>query len=394
VSGFLPYGQHGLEEEDVQAVVEALRSGRLTQGPRVAAFEEALAAAVGARHAVAVSSGTAALQAAYFAAGLGPGHELVTSPITFAATANAALHLGAGVGFADVDPETALLDPQMLEARLSPTTRVIAPVHFAGQPCDLPALRAVAERTGTLLVEDAAHALGAEYFDAETGEWLPAGSCRHGHMAIFSFHPVKHVAMGEGGAVTTNDPELADRLRLFRSHGITRERKRLERPDEGPWYYEMQALGTNARVTDLQCALGLSQLARLPRLVARRRAIAARYDAAFAACPLLRPLAQRPTARSSYHLYIVRLQLERLTRGRREIVERLHAQGIGAHVHYIPVHTHPYYRKELGFRCGDFPWAERYYERALTLPLFPALSDADVERVIDAVLSTLESAAR
>jgi UDP-4-amino-4,6-dideoxy-N-acetyl-beta-L-altrosamine transaminase len=368
-----------------------LRGDWLTQGPEVAAFEEALAEAVGARYAVVVSNGTAALHAAYFAARLGPGAELLTSPITFAATSNAALQLGAGVAFADVDPASALVDMDALAAKLSPATRVIAPVHFAGQPCDVEAVRALADRQGTLVVEDAAHALGAEYFDAAAGEWVRVGSCRHGHMAIFSFHPAKHVAMGEGGAITTNDPELDRRLRMFRDHGIAREPEQLERNDEGPWYYEMHALGINARVTDFQCALGRSQLARLPAFVERRRAIAARYDGAFAGCDLLSPLGQRDTARSSYHLYVVQLALQKLSRGRREIVQALREKGIGAHVHYVPVHTHPYYRKDLGFRPGQFPNAERYYERALTLPLFPAMSDRDVERVIRAVFSTLEA---
>lgn len=378
---FIPYARQEVSEDDVRAVCDVLRSERLTQGAAVEAFEEALAVRVGARFAVAVCNGTAALHAAYHAAGLGPGQTCLTSPITFAATANAALQLGAAVEFADVDPETALLDLEAAARSAGPATRVIAPVHMAGQPVDLPALRRVADDVGALVVEDACHALGAEYFDASVGGWVPVGACRHSAMAVFSFHAVKHVAMGEGGAVTTNDPALRARLVRFRNHGISLDPASFEEPDPGPWHREMHELGANYRVSDIHCALGLSQLRRLDAFLARRREIAARYDAAFAGNPHVRPLGQRPGARSAWHLYVVRVDPER----RRHVIEQLHARGIGAHVHYLPVHLHPWYRKQRGFAPGSFPGAEGYYARAVTLPLFPALADADVERVISAV---------
>lgn len=378
---FIPYARQDVDEDDVRAVCEVLRSERLTQGAAVEAFEEALAARVGARFAVAVCNGTAALHAAYHAAGLGPGHTCLTTPITFAATANAALQLGAGVEFADVDPDTALLDPEAAARCAGPATRVIAPVHMAGQPADLPALRSLADEVGATVVEDACHALGSEYFDAAAGEWVPVGACRDSAMTAFSFHAVKHVAMGEGGAVTTNDPALRERLIRFRNHGITLDPASFEEPDPGPWHREMHELGMNYKASDIHCALGLSQLRRLDAFVTRRRTIAARYDAAFADDPRVRPLAQRSSAHSSWHLYVVRVDPER----RRRVIEDLHARGIGAHVHYLPVHLHPWYRKQRGFAPGSFPSAEHYYASAVTLPLFPAMSDADVERVIAAV---------
>jgi dTDP-4-amino-4,6-dideoxygalactose transaminase len=252
---------------------------------------------------------------------------------------------------------------------------------MAGQPVDLPALRALADDVGAVVVEDACHGLGAEYFDASAGDWVPVGACRHSAMAVFSFHAVKHVAMGEGGAVTTNDPELRERLVRFRNHGIRFDPASFEEPDPGPWHREMHELGMNYRVSDIHCALGLSQLRRLDAFVARRREIAARYDAAFADDPRVRPLDQRSTAHSAWHLYVVRVEAQR----RRNVIEQLHTRGIGAHVHYLPVHLHPWYRKQHGFAPGSFPGAEAYYASAVTLPLFPAMSDADVDRVIAAM---------
>lgn len=390
----LPYGRHSIDSEDVRAVVEALESGWLTEGPARAAFEAALAEATGARFAVALANGTLALQAAYFAAGLGPGNALLTSPITFAATAHAAWHLGADIRFADIDPESALLDPEDVARRLSPDVRVLAPVHLAGQPCDMPALRSVADRVGALVVEDACHALGAELFDPASGEWTRVGACRHSDMTVFSFHPVKHVAMGEGGAVTTNDEELARRVRLFGSQGIEHDPDRFDHPPEGPWSYEVQVLGTNARASELHCALGRSQLTKLPRFLARRREIARRYTTAFDDLTGLRPLAVRSVVRPAWHLYGVRLDLDRLAWSRLDLVEALDERGIGTAVHYAPVHLQPLYRKERGFRPGDFPRAEAYADCALTLPLFPSMTDTDVERVISAVREVLSDPSR
>lgn len=373
---FLPYGLHDLSEDDVAAVVEALRSGWLTTGPAVTRFEDALAERFGARHAVAVSSGTAALHAAYFAAGVGAGDEVVTTPITFAATANAALYLGARPVFADVDPGTVLLTPAAAEAAIGPATKVLAPVDFSGHPVDVDGFRALADARGLVLVEDACHALGASV------EGRPVGSLAH--MTVFSFHPVKHAATGEGGAVLTDDAALATRLRSFRSHGMVHDAPSMERAPDGPWYHEQQELGFNYRITDLQCALGASQLTRLDDFVARRRAIAAAYDAAFAELPV-DPLPDHPG--HARHIYVLRLR--GASPPRREAFEALRARGLGVQVHYLPVYRHPYYER-LGYPLGLCPNAEDYYSRCVTIPLFPAMTDADVQRVIWDVRAVIE----
>jgi UDP-4-amino-4,6-dideoxy-N-acetyl-beta-L-altrosamine transaminase len=371
----LPYGRQEILDIDVAAVAAALRDALITQGPRVAQFEEALATAVGARHAVTFNSGTAALHAAYFAAGIGPGCTVVTSPITFVATANASLYLGGGVAFADVDPATILLDPDAVRAAAPPTTAVLAPVHFGGQVASMEAIAALAAERGWTVVEDAAHALGARYTTAD-GREHRVGACAHSAMCCFSFHPVKHITTGEGGAVTTNDAALAGALRRFRTHGITREAAELM-VDEGPWYYEQHALGFNYRLTDFQCALGQAQLARLESFVERRRAIADLYDRLFAELPTVRPLAVPAWSRGSYHLYVVRVP----GRGRRRIFEGMRTAGIGVNVHYIPVHRQPYYRQH-GFADLRLPQAEAYYAEAITLPMFPGMRDADVGQVV------------
>jgi UDP-4-amino-4,6-dideoxy-N-acetyl-beta-L-altrosamine transaminase len=378
---FIPYGRQSLDEADIRAVVEVLQSDWLTQGPAGEKFEQAFAKFCGARFAIAVSSGTAALHLACLAAGFKPGDEVVTSPITFAATANAILYAGARPVFAEIDPETANLDPEAVKKRLTPRTRGLLPVHFAGQPADLQSLSRIAEEHDLTLIEDAAHALGATYEVA--GRSFRVGACAHSRMAIFSCHPVKHIATGEGGVITTNDEELATRLKELRSHGITRDPERMENCD-GPWYYEMRELGFNYRLTDIQAALGASQLQKADRFIARRRAIAARYDRAFAAEPALAPLVQRAGTNSSWHLYVLRV------RGidRKAFFNRLRAAGLGVNVHYIPVHLQPFYRKNLGCGPGDFPAAENYYENAVTIPLFPGLDDSDIERVIETVLET------
>ncbi len=380
---FIPYGRQDLNEADCQAVLAVLKSDWLTQGPAVPRFEEAFAAYCGARFAVAVSSGTAALHLAVLAAGFGPGDEVITTPITFVATANAVVYAGGRPVFADVEPETACLDVARLAWRLGPASRGIIPVHFAGQPVDLGMLATVARDNGLVLIEDAAHALGASY--EVGGRWYRVGCCAHSAMTIFSLHPVKHIAAGEGGVITTNDAELAARLRLLRSHGITRDPDLLKAAD-GPWYYEMQALGFNYRLTDIQAALAASQLQRLDDFVARRREIARRYDEAFAALPAVMPLEQRPSGRSSYHLYV--LKCLKVDRG--ELYRWLRRRGLGVNVHYIPVHLQPYYRENFAFLPGDYPEAELYYQRALTIPLYPAMSDGQVERVIELVRAGVE----
>ncbi|HEY7060812.1 MAG TPA: UDP-4-amino-4,6-dideoxy-N-acetyl-beta-L-altrosamine transaminase [Chloroflexota bacterium] len=370
----LPYGRQSVDAADVQAVVDVLQSDWLTTGPGVAAFEAAFAARVGARHAVAVSNGTAALHAAAFAAGLGPGAAAIVTPMTFAASANCVRYQGGTVVFADVRPDTLNLDPARVAAAIGPRTRAIVVVDYTGQPADLGELNAIAARHGLVVIEDAAHALGATY------RGRPVGALTH--LTTFSLHPVKHITTGEGGVVTTDDAALAERLRLFRNHGITSDHR--QREAEGSWVYEMVALGYNYRITDFQCALGLSQLGKLDGWVARRRAIAARYTAAFANCPAIEPPPVLPDRESAWHLYVIRLNLERLRATRVDVFRALRAENIGVNVHYVPVPWHPYYR-ELGYARGQWPVAEAAYERMLSLPLFPAMTDADVDDVIAAV---------
>lgn len=371
----LPYGRQSIDDADARAVEAALRSGWITQGPAIDAFEAALRKVTQAPHAHAISNGTAALHAAYFAAGVGPGDEVVTTPMTFAATSNAALYLGARPVFADVDERTLNLSPEAVAERITPRTKVIAPVHFAGGPADMKAFHDLARDHGLVLVEDAAHALGAEVLGK------PVGAT--GDMATYSFHPVKHVTTGEGGAVSAHDPQHAARVKRFRSHGITKDAK--ERGGEEPWFYEMVDLGYNYRITDLQAALGTSQLGRLDAFVERRRQIARAYDAAFKDLETLETPVETPGTRHAYHLYPIRLRLDRLKTGRREVFRALQAEGLGVTVHYIPVHLHPYYRQNLGGAKGQHPVAEGAYERLVSLPVFPAMTDQDVQDVVEAV---------
>lgn len=394
---FLPYGRQAVSSSDEEAVLEALRSEWLTQGPAVGTFEESLAAVVGARHAIAVSSGTAALHLACLALGVGPGDIVATSPVTFVATANAAVYCGASPAFVDVEPETICLSPEALEEQLTAGLRpkVVVPVHFAGLPCDMGRLAALGERFGFSLLEDACHALGAKY--RLGGAWGPVGDCRASAAAVFSFHPVKHITTGEGGAIVTNDAALAHRLRRLRSHGVAREDFRVPTQavgpngDARPWYYEMQEVGFNYRITDLQCRLGSSQLARLANFVERRRQLAARYAALLGACSgkgVLRLPREAPGRESSWHLFAVRLRT-----GRDRAYLALRDRGIGTQVHYLPVHLQPYYRERFATAEGLCPVAEAYFEEALSLPLFPAMADGDVDRVAAALAEVLGEAA-
>lgn len=378
----LPYGRQDITDADIEAVTEALRSPFITQGPSVSAFEEKLAAAVGARFAVVVNSGTAALHAAYFAAGVGPGRDVLTSAMTFAATANAALYLGGGVRFGDIDGDTGQLDPAGLDAAASPATHVVTPVHYSGHVADVENIAAIAKRHGWLVVEDACHALGASYAD-RAGQTHRVGACAHSAMCCFSFHPVKHITTGEGGAVTTNDESLYRKLKRFRTHGITRDPSELQ-ANEGAWYYEQQDLGFNYRITDFQCALGASQLARLGEFVEARRRIAALYDEAFAGSPLARPLAAPAPSRGSYHLYVVRVPASE----RRRVFDELRTSGIGVNVHYVPVYKHPYYRTH-GFSGFALANTEALYAGAMSIPMFPGLSGDDVNRVVDTLLRSV-----
>ena len=368
----LPYGRQTLTEADVAAATEVLRSDWLTTGPKVAEFEEAIADYVDARHAVSFSSGTAALHAAVLAAGLKPGDEAITTPLTFCATANAALYGGGTPVFADVRDETLTIDPKEVERRITPRTKALLPVDYAGQPADLDALLALADRHELLVIEDAAHALGAKYRSRMVGSIS--------HMSVFSFHAVKHLTTGEGGMVTTNNGEFVQRLREVRNHGIDSDAR--ARQAAGHWHYEMTTLGFNYRLTDIACALGLAQLPRLSANLARRRAIAVRYGKELATVPSLTLPIVAADVTSAWHLYPVRVDA---SIDRAEVFNALRAEGLGVNVHYIPVHLHPYYRSRFGYRGGEFPIAETASGRLISLPMFHGMTDEDVDDVIFAV---------
>ncbi|KPA94886.1 MULTISPECIES: UDP-4-amino-4,6-dideoxy-N-acetyl-beta-L-altrosamine transaminase [Pseudomonas] len=377
----IPYGHQSIEQADIDAVVEVLKSPWLTQGPTIPRFEAALAEHCQADFAVAVCNATAALHIACLAAGLGAGDLLWTSPNTFVASANCARYCGAEVDFVDIDPQTLNLSAGLLARKLESAAtagrlpKVVVAVAFAGQSCDMRAIAELAERYGFTLIEDASHAVGASYLGR------PVGCGDYAAMTIFSFHPVKIITSAEGGMVLTNSAELAERLRRLRSHGITGDPAQMNVPEHGLWYYQQLELGCNYRMTDLHAALGLSQAARLDSFVARRRELAARYDRLLADLPLTLPVAQ-PGAESAWHLYVVRLQLERIRVSQREVFDTLRAAGIGVNLHYIPVHLQPYYR-EQGFKDGDFPEAERYFGEAVSLPLFPLLTEEQQDYVVE-----------
>ena len=372
----LPYGRQSLDDADVQAVVEVLKSDWLTTGPKIAEFEERFAEWVGARHAVSFSSGTAALHGAAFTAGLGPGDEAITTPMTFCATANCILYQGATPVFADVSADTLNLDPNEVSKKTSSKTKAIIAVDYAGHPVALDELGqlAKAQVKRALLIEDASHALGAEYRGKRAGSIAD--------MTVFSFHPVKHLTTGEGGMVAANDARLAETLRRFRNHGISSEAR--QRQESGQWFYEMVLLGFNYRLTDIACALGLSQLEKLAANLARRREIAAQYAEAFRDLPAIVLPAVREGVNPAWHLYPVRLNLEMLAVGRGEIFRALRAENIGVNVHYIPVHQHPYYRERFKSKEG-YPVAEDAYERLISLPMFHSMTAQDVEDVIHAL---------
>jgi UDP-4-amino-4,6-dideoxy-N-acetyl-beta-L-altrosamine transaminase len=378
---WIPYGRQDVTDDDTAAVLEVLRSDWLTQGPCVPEFEAAVAAYCGAAHAVAVNSATSALHIACAALGLGPGDRLWTSPNTFLASATCALYCGATVDFVDIDPRSRNMSTQALAAKLAEAGRagtlpkIVVPVHFAGQSCDMRAIHELGQHYGFRIVEDAAHALGGAYRGA------PVGDCRYSDIAVFSFHPVKQITTGEGGIALANDPDLAARMARLRSHGTTRDAALMEGESEGAWYYEMHELGWNYRMTDIQAALGLSQLTRLDAYVARREALAARYDRLLANSGLTLPW-RDPDCTSAWHLYVVGWNEAASGLSRAEAFDRLRAAGIGVNVHYIPVHTQPYFRR-LGFRPGQFPAAEAYYAQAITLPLYATMTEAQQDRVAE-----------
>lgn len=378
--GFLPYGRQSISDDDVRAVVEVLRSDFLTQGPEVIRFEEELARYTGARFAVAVANGTAALHLAVIALGLPKDSVGISHPNTFVATTNSLIYAGMKPQFVDIRPDTYVLDFHLLDAKMVKTkAKVVIPVHFAGQPAGMEEIEQIARKYGSWVIEDAAHAIGGQYADGSK-----VGSCSHSDMTIFSFHPVKTITTGEGGAITTNDSDLYRRLQILRTHGITKNLNELSF-NPGPWYYEMQRLGFNYRLTDLQAALGRSQLRKLDSFVTRRRRLFNRYNEAFSNLSAVQIPSEAPGVYSAWHLYVAQFDWNKIGMGRTEFMNRLRTEGIGTQVLYIPVHLHPYYRDHYGFAPGHFPVAESYYERALALPLYPSLTDSDQDRVVEIV---------
>lgn len=384
----IPYGRQEITQLDIDAVVSVLQSDYLTQGPAVPRFEQTVSEHVGVKHALAVNSATSALHIACLALGLGPGDRLWTSPITFVASANCALYCGAAVDFVDIDPRTYNLCPQALEAKLAKAQKenclpkVVVAVHLCGQPCDMASIFALSQKYGFKIIEDASHAIGGRY----KGGFV--GNCRYSDITVFSFHPVKIITTAEGGMALTNSDELAASMTLSRSHGITKNSSEMTRLPDGPWYYEQVALGYNYRMTDLQAALGVSQMQRLDTYVARRHELAERYDRMLADLPVTVPW-QHPDGYSGLHLYVIRLQLNRIKKTHRYVFELLRDQGIGVNLHYIPVHTQPYFQG-LGFRNGDFIQAEQYYAEAISLPMFQSLTEEQQELVFNALKLSLQ----
>lgn len=380
--GIIPYGRQAIDQQDIDAVIGVLQGDWLTCGPDVASFEQQLAEYCGAKHAIAVSNGTAALHVSMLAARIGPGDRVVTSPNTFLASANCAEYVGASVGFSDIDPASLNLDPALLEQDWQTGTKAVVAVDFAGQPCNMPEIARIAREQGAVVIEDAAHAIGSR-FEFEGTEYSVGGH-PWADMTTFSFHPVKTMTSGEGGAIVTDNEELAERCRLLRSHGMMKKR-----PDE-PWHYEMPELGFNYRITDIQCALAAAQLKKLDGFVERRQVITDRYNEAFAglgwlACPQQAGDGCFAPTRVAWHLYVAQIDYNAIGKTRAQVMAELLDAGVGTQVHYIPVHTQPYYMNKYGYREGDFPVVESCYSRCLSLPLFPAMTDVDVETVVSAV---------
>ena len=385
----IPYGRQDISDADIQAVVDVLRSDFLTQGPIVPAFEKAVAGYCGAEQAVATNNATSALHIACLSLGVGPGDVVWTSPITFVASANCALYCGADVDFVDIDPRTYNLSTARLAEKLAQAEKsgrlpkVVIPVHLCGQSCDMAGIHVLSQRYGFKIIEDASHAIGGKYKDE------PIGNCRYSDITIFSFHPVKIITTGEGGMALTNNSQLAKHMQLLRSHGITRDVGEMTHAPDGPWCYQQIELGFNYRMTDIQAALGLSQMQRLDEFVTRRHTIAKRYDRLLTDLPLTTP-SQSADCYSGFHLYVIRLKLGEIARTHLEVFESLRAAGIGVNLHYIPVHTQPYYQK-LGFKAGAWPVAEQYYEQAISLPMYATLTNEQQDIVVEAIQQSLNN---
>ncbi|HBR18406.1 MAG TPA: UDP-4-amino-4,6-dideoxy-N-acetyl-beta-L-altrosamine transaminase [Deltaproteobacteria bacterium] len=377
---YIPYGRQWIDEDDIRAVTDVLRSDWLTQGPKIEEFEKKIAEYCGVRYAVVLNSGTAALHGAYFALGLSKDDEFITTPITFAATANAGIYLGAKPVFVDIEPDTGNIDTSKIESQITAKTKGIFPVHYSGHPVDLIKINEIARKHGLFIVEDACHAMGSRF----NGEKI--GSCKYSDMTVFSFHPLKHITTGEGGAVVTNDEYLYEKLLIFRSHGITK--KHLLNESHGDWYYEMQLQGYNYRLTDLQAALGISQLKKLDNFIEKRRSISDRYSKAFRANPYFDTPIEKDYAFSAYHLYTLKLK-DKYKGVKKNIVSSLKKKGIGTQVHYIPVYRHPFYNS-MGFQKDMCPIAEDFYLRELSIPLYPAMNDDDINYVVKIIIETFQ----
>jgi perosamine synthetase len=376
----IPYGRQSIDEDDIRAVVDVLRSDWLTTGPKVAEFEQFFAQFAGAKEAVAVNSGTAALHAAMYALKIEPGDEVIVPAITFAATANCVVFQGGTPVFVDVNPDTLLIEPEQVESKINSRTRAVIAMDYAGQPADYDRLRAITDKNGIALVADACHSLGAKYKDRKVGTLAD--------LNIFSFHPVKHITTGEGGMIATDNSEFASRMRIFRNHGITTDYH--QREATGSWYYEMVDLGFNYRITDIQCALGLSQLKKLPDFLAKRREIAKRYNQKFSNRQDIKPLKVEQNVSHAFHLYVIAIEFDAIGKNRQQVFKLLRDSGIGVNVHYIPVHLHPYYKKRFESGPGNCPVAELMYEKILSLPIYPNMKAAQVDEVVEKIFRVIE----
>jgi perosamine synthetase len=372
----LSYGHQWIDDDDIAAVTRVLKSDWLTQGPKVDEFEKNVADYCGARYGIALSNGTTALHAACVVAGISPGDEAIVTPLTFAATANAVVYCSGKPVFADIQEDNLNIDPEQIITRITPRTKVILPVDFAGHPADMDEIRTIAESKKLTVIEDACHALGAVYKNKKVGSLAD--------MTVFSFHPVKHITTGEGGMVLTDNSDFCQRLKVFRHHGIVKDD-----PSQGAWHYRIHQMGHNFRLTDFQCALGLSQMKKLDAFLERRRVIACRYDQALSGLAEVKIIYNKPDIKHAYHIYVIQLRPETLSAGRKEIFDALRAENIGVNVHYMPLHMHPFYQNQFNYKAGDYPIAEKYYSHAITLPIFPAMNDKDIDNVIEAVIKVI-----